>query len=140
MKNFEEPVPTFKVELGNASEVLDAFSVPTTAEPLATMDAMPVPEPPLNLEAKVPAIAVLPFANMSGDPEQDYFVDGITEDIITNLSLWRTFPVISRNSSFTYRGKSSNLKQVAEELRVRYIVDGSVRNGGQPSTDHRITH
>ena len=79
---------------------------------------------------KPPAIAVLPFANMSGDPEQDYFADGITEDIITNLSLWRTFPVISRNSSFTFRGKSQNLKQVANELGARYIVEGSVRKGG----------
>ena len=79
---------------------------------------------------KPPAIAVLPFANMSGDPEQEYFADGITEDIITNLSLWRTFPVISRNSSFTFRGKSHNLKQVASELGARYIVEGSVRKGG----------
>jgi TolB-like protein/Tfp pilus assembly protein PilF len=67
---------------------------------------------------------------MSGDPEQEYFADGITEDIITNLSLWRTFPVISRNSSFTFRGKSQNLKQVANELGARYIVEGSVRKGG----------
>jgi adenylate cyclase len=79
---------------------------------------------------KPPAIAVLPFVNMSGDPEQEYFADGITEDIITNLSLWRTFPVISRNSSFTFRGKSQNLKQVANELGARYIVEGSVRKGG----------
>ena len=67
---------------------------------------------------------------MSGDPDQEYFADGITEDIITNLSLWRTFPVISRNSSFAYRGKSLNLKQVADELGARYIVEGSVRKGG----------
>jgi len=79
---------------------------------------------------KPPAIAVLPFANMGGDPEQEYFADGITEDIITNLSLWRTFLVISRNSSFTFRGKSQNLKQVANELGARYIVEGSVRKGG----------
>jgi len=79
---------------------------------------------------KPPAIAVLPFANMGGDPEQEYFADGITEDIITNLSLWRTFPVISRNSSFTFRGQSHNLKQVANELGARYIVEGSVRKGG----------
>jgi len=79
---------------------------------------------------KPPAIAVLPFTNMGGDPEQEYFADGITEDIITNLSLWRTFPVISRNSSFTFRGKSQNIKQVANELGARYIVEGSVRKGG----------
>ena len=79
---------------------------------------------------KPPAIAVLPFANMSGDSEQEYFADGITEDIITNLSLWKTFPVISRNSSFTFKNKSVNLKEVSEELRARYIVEGSVRKGG----------
>ena len=79
---------------------------------------------------KPPAIAVLPFANMSGDSEQEYFADGITEDIITNLSLWKTFPVISRNSSFTYKGKSVNLKDVSKEMGVRYIVEGSVRKGG----------
>jgi len=79
---------------------------------------------------KPPAIAVLPFVNMSGDPEQEYFADGITEDIITNLSLWRTFPVISRNSSFTFKGKSVNIKEVAKELMVRYVVEGSVRKGG----------
>ena len=67
---------------------------------------------------------------MSGDPEQEYFADGITEDIITNLSLWKTFPVISRNSSFTYKGKSVNLKEVSKEMGVRYIVEGSVRKGG----------
>ena len=80
--------------------------------------------------SKPPAIAVLPFANMSGDEEQEYFADGMTEDIITNLSLWKTFPVISRNSSFTYKGKNVNMKEVAEELGVRYIVEGSVRKGG----------
>ena len=79
---------------------------------------------------KPPAIAVLPFTNIGGDPEQEYFADGITEDIITNLSLWRTFPVVSRNSSFTFRGQSHNLKQVANELGARYIVEGSVRKGG----------
>ncbi len=79
---------------------------------------------------KPPAIAVLPFSNIGGDPEQEYFADGITEDIITNLSLWRTFPVVSRNSSFTFRGKSLNLKQVTSELNARYLVEGSVRKGG----------
>jgi adenylate cyclase len=126
MKNIEEPVHTFMVEIGSSSKVLEAFAVPAPAEP--TPQA--APEPPTTAETKVPAIAVLPFTNMGGDPEQEYFADGITEDIITNLSLWRTFPVISRNSSFTYRGKSHNLKQVASELGVRYIVEGSVRKGG----------
>ena len=127
MKNIEEPVHTFMVEIGSSSKVLEAFAVPAPAEP--TPQA--APEPPATAEAKVPAIAVLPFTNMGGDPEQEYFADGITEDIITNLSLWRTFPVISRNSSFTYRGKSHNLKQVAKELGARYIVEGSVRKGGK---------
>ena len=130
MKNIEEPVHTFMVEIGSSSKVLEAFAVPTTTEASPTPQAVPVPESPPTAEAKVPAIAVLPFTNMSGDPEQEYFADGISEDIITNLSLWRTFPVISRNSSFTYRGKSSNLKQVAQELGARYIVEGSVRKGG----------
>ena len=82
------------------------------------------------LSSKPPAIAVLPFTNMSGDEEQEYFADGMTEDIITNLSLWKTFPVISRNSSFTYKGKNVNMKEVSEALGVRYIVEGSVRKGG----------
>ena len=130
MKNIEEPVPTFKVELGNASKVLEAFSAPTTAEPQNPPHAVHNTEAPTTEDAKIPAIAVLPFVNMGGDPEQEYFADGITEDIITNLSLWRTFPVISRNSSFTFRGQSHNLRQVATELGARYIVEGSVRKGG----------
>ena len=74
-----------------------------------------------------PAIAVLPFINMSGDPEQEYFSDGITEDIITALSKLRWFFVIARNSSFIYKGKAVHMKQVAEELGVGYVVEGSVR-------------
>ncbi|MBX9843001.1 MAG: winged helix-turn-helix domain-containing tetratricopeptide repeat protein [Xanthobacteraceae bacterium] len=77
-----------------------------------------------------PAIAVLPFTNMSGEPEQDYFSDGISEDIITALSKLRWFFVIARNSSFIYKGKAVHLRQVAEELGVRYVVEGSVRKGG----------
>jgi len=77
-----------------------------------------------------PAIAVLPFINMSGDPEQEYFSDGISEDIITALSKLRWFFVIARNSSFIYKGKSVHLKQVAAELGVRYVIEGSVRKGG----------
>ncbi|HYM33079.1 MAG TPA: winged helix-turn-helix domain-containing tetratricopeptide repeat protein [Candidatus Cybelea sp.] len=77
-----------------------------------------------------PAIAVLPFVNMSGEPEQDYFSDGISEDIITALSKLRWFFVIARNSSFTYKGKSVHMKQVAEELGVGYVVEGSVRKSG----------
>jgi TolB-like protein len=77
-----------------------------------------------------PAIAVLPFSNMSGDPEQEYFSDGISEDIITALSKLRWFFVIARNSSFVYKGKAIPMKQVAEELGVGYVVEGSVRKGG----------
>jgi TolB-like protein/cytochrome c-type biogenesis protein CcmH/NrfG len=77
-----------------------------------------------------PAIAVLPFNNMSGDQEQEYFSDGISEDIITALSKLRWFLVIARNSSFIYKGKAVHLKQVAEELGVRYVVEGSVRRDG----------
>jgi TolB-like protein/Tfp pilus assembly protein PilF len=78
-----------------------------------------------------PAIAVLPFINMSDDPEQEYFSDGISEDIITALSKLRWFFVIARNSSFTYKGKATHLKQVAEELGVRYVLEGSVRKAGE---------
>lgn len=77
-----------------------------------------------------PAIAVLPFDNMSGDREQDYFSDGISEDIITALSKLRWFFVIARNSSFTYKGKAVQIKQIAAELGVRYVVEGSVRRSG----------
>jgi TolB-like protein/cytochrome c-type biogenesis protein CcmH/NrfG len=77
-----------------------------------------------------PAIAVLPFTNMSGDLELDYFSDGISEDIITALSKLRWFFVIARNSSFIYKGKAVHLKQVAEELGVGYVLEGSVRQGG----------
>jgi TolB-like protein len=77
-----------------------------------------------------PAIAVLPFTNMTGDPAQEYFSDGISEDIITALSKLRWFFVIARNSSFIYKGKAAHLKQVAEELGVGYVVEGSVRKGG----------
>jgi len=77
-----------------------------------------------------PAIAVLPFVNMSGDPEQEYFSDGISEDIITALSKLRWFLVIARNSSFIYKGKSVHLNQIGEELGVGYVVEGSVRKSG----------
>ena len=79
-----------------------------------------------------PSIAVLPFANLSGDPEQEYFSDGVAEDIITELSRDRALFVIARNSSFTYRGRSVDIKQIGRELGVRYVLEGSVRRqGGQ---------
>jgi TolB-like protein len=87
------------------------------------------PRPALPLPDR-PAIAVLPFTNMTGDPAQDYFSDGISEDIITALSKLRWFFVIARNSSFIYKGKAVHLKQVAEELGVGYVVEGSVRRAG----------
>jgi TolB-like protein len=77
-----------------------------------------------------PAIAVLPFTNLSGEPEQEYFSDGISEDIITALSKLRWFFVIARNSSFIYKGRAVHMKQIAEELGVGYVVEGSVRKGG----------
>ncbi len=77
-----------------------------------------------------PSIAVLPFTNMGGDPEQEYFSDGLTEDIITALAAWRSFPVISRNSTFAYKGQSPDVRKVAQELGARYVLEGSVRKAG----------
>ena len=127
MKNITNPVPTYKIEVSSlpkteASPKTESIIETSAEDQGSTSDKV--------LDEKPPAIAVLPFANMSGDPEQEYFADGITEDIITNLSLWKTFPVISRNSSFTFKNKSVNLKEVSEELRARYIVEGSERKGG----------
>ena len=78
-----------------------------------------------------PAVAVLPFDNMSGDPEQEYFSDGLAEDIITALSHWRSFPVIARNSSFSYKGQRVRVQKIADELSARYVLEGSVRKAGQ---------
>jgi adenylate cyclase len=77
------------------------------------------------------AIAVLPFVNFSGDPEQEFFADGITEDIISMLAGWRVFPVIARNSTFTYKGQAVDIKKVGQELGVRYVLEGSVRKSGR---------
>ena len=113
VKNIAEPVRAFRVvtEKGVAAKV---------AAPAA---------PGLELPDK-PSIAVLPFANLSGDPEQDYFSDGIAEDIITGLSRYRWFFVIARNSSFTYKGRAVDVKLVGKELGVRYVLEGSVRKAG----------
>ena len=78
-----------------------------------------------------PSIAVLPFDNMSGDPDQDYFADGISEDLITGLSRIRWLFVIARNSTFVYKGRAVDVRQVASELGVRYVLEGSVRRAGQ---------
>ena len=77
-----------------------------------------------------PSIAVLPFQNMSGDPEQEYFADGIVEDITTGLSRIKWLFVIARNSSFTYKGKAVDVRQVGRELGVRYVLEGGVRKAG----------
>jgi adenylate cyclase len=77
-----------------------------------------------------PAVAVLPFDNLSSDPDQAYFADGLSEDIMTALSRWRSFPVISRNSTFAYKGKAHDVRKVAAELGARYVLEGSVRRGG----------
>src|ERR1700759_803029 len=98
----------------------------TNAEPSEVVDR---PAPMLALPDK-PSIAVLPFTNMSGDPEQEYFADGIVEDIITALSRMTWLVVIARNSSFTYKGKAVDIKQVGRELGVRYVLEGSVRKAG----------
>jgi adenylate cyclase len=78
-----------------------------------------------------PSVAVLPFSNMSGDPEQEYFADGISEDIITELSRFHSLFVIARNSTFTYRGQAIDVRKVAKDLDVRYVLEGSVRRAGQ---------
>src|SRR5262249_24067856 len=86
-------------------------------------------KPALPLPDK-PSIAVLPFSNLSSDPEQEYFADGMVEDIITGLSRSRSLFVIARNSTFTYKGKAVDIKQVVRELGVRYVLEGSVRKSG----------
>jgi TolB-like protein len=90
------------------------------------------PEPGLELAVPDrPSIAVLPFVNMSEDPKHDYFADGITEEIITALSKWPSFLVIARNSSFVYKARAVDIKQVGQELGVRYLLEGSVRKAGE---------
>jgi TolB-like protein/Tfp pilus assembly protein PilF len=102
---------------------------PAAAHGVAAVGDIHEPRAALPLPDR-PAIAVLPFINMSGEAEQEYFSDGISEDIITALSKLRWFFVIARNSSFVYKGKSVHMKQIAEELGVGYVVEGSVRKGG----------
>ena len=111
-------------QLKNIARPVRAYRVVTAARP-----AMPPPgsDPPL---PDKPSIAVLPFANMSGDPEQEYFADGMVEEIITALSRIRWLFVIARNSTFTYKGQAVDVKQVGRELGVRYVLEGSVRKAG----------
>ena len=106
----------------------DAFAARLGIAPLPVAQAAPPAskEPALALPDK-PSIAVLPFQNMSGDPEQEHFADGMVEDIVTALSRSRDFFVIARNSSFAYKGASVDIRQVGRELGVRYVLEGSVR-------------
>jgi adenylate cyclase len=113
LKNIAQPVETFVLRT-------DADGTkPVSATTLGATDVLPLPDRP--------SIAVLAFTNMSGDPEQEYFSDGISEDIITELSRHRELFVTARNSSFTYRGRSVDLRKIGRELGVRYVVEGSVR-------------
>jgi len=111
LKNIARPLHVYRVGSSSAARRLISAQAP-----------LPLPDKP--------SIAVLPFAKMSGDPEQDYFADGMVEEIITALSRIRWFFVIARNSSFTYKGRAVDVKQVGRELGVRYVLEGSVRKGG----------
>jgi len=122
--------PLGLLNLKNVPRPVDAFSVRLAAPPESVeralmhgmSQALPLPDKP--------SIAVLAFTNMSGDPEQEYFAEGMVEEIITALSRIRWLFVIARNSSFVYKGQAINVKQVGRELGVRYIVEGSVRRAG----------
>ena len=113
LKNVAEPVRVYRI----AGDSSGTGAAPRATEPL------PLPDKP--------SIAVLPFTNMSGDPEQEYFSDGITEDIITELSRFRSLFVIARNSSFTYKGRAVKAQDVGRALDVAYVVEGSVRRAGE---------
>jgi len=114
-------------KLGFGFEYLGEQTVKNIARPVRVYRVAIAAPPPHFTTAEKPSIAVLPFVNMSGDPEQEYFSDGITEDIITALSRLHWFFVIARNSTFSYKGKPVDVKQIARELGVRYILEGSIR-------------
>jgi adenylate cyclase len=118
VKNLARPVRTFRV-LAEGSIDSDRRTG-TLAEPTRMADTLP----------EKPSIAVLPFSNISGDPEQEFFADGLTEDLITALSYWNTFYVIARHSTFQYRGQSLDIRQVAHDLGVQYVLEGSVQKAG----------
>jgi TolB-like protein/class 3 adenylate cyclase/Tfp pilus assembly protein PilF len=118
LKNIERPIQAFRVAWQAADWTVSEPA--TTAMP--TDGAPPLPDKP--------SIAVLPFQNMSGDPEQEYFVDGLVEEIITGLSRSKALFVIARNSSFTYKGRAVDVRQIGRELGVRYVLEGSVRKAG----------
>ena len=111
LKNIVEPVHVFRWQPGRSKKTAENPNGKSAAR-------------------KIPSIAVMPFTNMSGDPEQDYLADGICEDIITALSKIRVFTVIARNSTFSYKGQSVDVKQVAIDLDVNYVLEGSVRKSG----------
>jgi adenylate cyclase len=115
LKNIAEPLRVYSLEVG-----LPAEAKPAPAESVAPAPVMP----------DRPSIAVLPFHNMSGDPEQEYFADGISEDIITALSKLSQLFVIARNSSFTFKGKHVHVREIGKTLGVRYVLEGSVRKAG----------
>jgi adenylate cyclase len=115
LKNISRPLSVYRVRLGTSEST-------RTAVPLEATPTLALPDKP--------SIAVLPFQNMSGDPEQEYFADGMVEEIITALSRIRWLFVIARNSSFTYKGHAVDVKQVGGELGVRYVLEGSVRKSG----------
>ena len=119
LKNIARPIRVYRM----AGEIAEL------SETLLATDARLASRPP-GLDDRR-AMAVLPFANFSGDPEQEFFADGITEDIISMLAGWRAFPVIARSSTFTYKGKTVDIKKVGEELGVRYVLEGSVRKSGR---------
>jgi adenylate cyclase len=119
-KNIDRPIHIWKWQSGSATDYSKIKLVPGTA--LVPPRLLPI--------ADKPSLAVLPFANLSGNDEQKYFADGITEDIITTLSRIGWFFVIARNSTFTYRGRAVDVRQIARELGVRYILEGSVRKAG----------
>ena len=116
LKNIAEPMRVWRARIGAS------FSTAMTNPPTATAQPLALPDKP--------SIAVLPFENMSGDPEQEYFADGMVEDIITGLSRSKSLFVIARTSSFTYKGKAVDVKRVGRELGVRYVLEGSVRKAG----------
>jgi adenylate cyclase len=115
------------LQVKNIQEPIRAYQAATqTGEPAPLADTEKLPPLP-----DKPSIAVLPFQNMSGDPEQEYFADGMVEDIITALSRFKSLFIIARNSSFAYKGKPIDIKQVGRDLGVRYVLEGSVRKVGE---------
>ena len=121
-----DPAPAVS-RSGSTSECLDRFAEKADAPSVG--QSLPATPPSLPLPEK-PSIAVLPFENMSGEREQEYFADGVVEDVITALSRVAWLFVIARNSSFTYKGRAIDVKQVGRELGVRYVLEGSVRKAG----------